>query len=850
MLGPPVLLRHGRPVRLRSRKVFPLLAYLALEGPQPRERLADLLWDSPRARSNLRVELHHMEALVPGLVTRLGGGLALGTVAVDARALLRAEEQGRLSAVHRLYRGPFLDLAIRGLTADLEEWILDRRQRFHALWRAASLALARRAQGEAALSYLRPLWSDDPLDGEAVRMMMGFLLRMGEPARALQVFHEHAKALERELGVPPDEATRKLAEQLRAGGLRAPGAKAPVFAGRERELAWLAEAVGSGGMAFVVGEPGIGKTRLLEEFVRRLKGPHLWLEGRPGDADVPFASLARALKRALGLGARPEPGVRRALAAFLPELGPVPRKSSPHRLRAALERFFAPFKNGDWVWLVDDLQYLDEESLRLLLGLLPEARVVLAYRTGTLPPLARAWTEHAVVSGRARMVWLGPLPPAAVVRMLGVDRARAADLARYTGGNPFFLTQLGGRRGVDAGADLRQLVRATLAAEPQPAQALMELATVAGATFNLPLAAEVLGLPLGEVAEAADGLERAGLFRRGVPAHDLIVEAVRETLPAAGRRRWHARLAQALAEEGVFSPAEVAHHFLEAGLEAEAARFFMAAAERSERGAAFRVALKQYEKALALAPPERRLAYGLASLDGRYRMLLALHEWEELKKLLDRADVLARLTGDPVLARRHRLGCAGYRFARGELKAALAETGALLEEGSLPPAEEATARYIQAAALQGLGDPKAALEEAQKAVQLHPDQGWELRGWAHNTAALCLLRMGKTKEAAEQNRIALRHFEAWGQLDGQANALRVFAEIAAAEGDLDRARAQFEEAIALARRSGSRRQLSYVLVAAVRFYREAGEGTRARALAAEGAGLGGPYQAFFEVLLG
>jgi len=373
---------------------------------------------------------------------------------------------------------------------------------------------------------------------------------------------------------------------------------------------------------------------------------------------------------------------------------------------------------------------------------------------------------------------------------------------------------------------------------------------VAGAAFDPGLAARVLGKRPVEVAEAADGLEREGFFRRGAPAHDLVVEAVLDGLSDPERRHWHLELARALEARPDCSPARVAYHYRAAGKRADAARLLMEAAARSERAYAYPDALEQYAEALRLAPRELRLSYELASLDPRYRMLLALMRWEELSRLLERVERLAARTADPELAIRGRLGWAGYRFARGELEEARRIVEGLLEgEAGLRPEHEATARYIRAVALQAEKRYEEALVEALGAVERYPDPAWAYAGWAHNTAAICLLALGDLGSATVHNRIAFDHFVEWGDLEGQANALRVFSQIAQAAGDHERAGIQIEEALALARRSGSVRELVHVLVVAVRYYRERGQDQKARHLAEEGARLGGPYRAFFEEFL-
>ncbi len=791
-----------------------------------------------------------MERRAPGLVICEGDTVRLGSLWVDANAFEEASVRGDAVQMHELYGGPFLDLVLEGLPSTMEDWIAFQRERLRELWRRALYERASDSDPQEALVYLLELLTEDPLDEKACYAAMRTYLHLGEPKRALDLYRQHANLLERELGIPPSAEMRTLAERARGGHPRPARSRAMRFVGRIAELEAMGKALAEGRAVLVSGEPGIGKTSLLHTFARQQGLRLLLIQGRPGDAAVPYASLTRMLKQLLAQGAKPETWAQRELALLLPELGEPPRTQNANRLFSAVAHAFRAFPERNWLWGVDDLQFVDRASflaLAALADLLPHTRVLIAFRTGTLSGAKLAWVNRWLTAGATELA-LGPLGAVEVAAMLGVSQKRAAYLARYTGGNPFYLTLVSRSKGEGKfAADPHAVVRSRVDELGARARKLLELASVAGASFDLPIAAEVLGLPLVEVAESADALERAGLFRRGAPAHDLVTEAALQALSGAARARQHLALARAMERLGGYAPAEVAHHYREGGEPAAAARLLMKAAERAEKSLAYRDALEQYREAIELAPPEERLAYELRSLEPRYRMLLALQEWDELERLLQRAEHLAAMTEDEDLAVMGRLGRAGYHFARLEMAHALQLLDALLAEKiSLRPEHRATALYLRAASLQMQREHADSLKAAMEAVRLHPDPGWEFRGWAHNTAAICLMVLGHLDAATKQNRLALQHFTTWGQLEGQANAFRVFAEISARRGANDRARKQFEQALRLARKSGSKRELAYVLASAVRFFQSTGDSMQAARLAREGFELGGPLKGFFE----
>ena len=847
-LGPPRLLRDGRPIPLRSRKSYALLVYLALEGPSGREPLADLLWEGERGRANLRVELHRIHEAAPGLLRRGRHTVEVVGADVDVRAFEQACREDAWETAYALYGGPFLE-GVEG-TARLEEWVLHRREQLREQRRRVLETLAGRADPAGALGYLLELRADDPLDEAACREAMRAYLRLGQPGKALELYQELAAFLERELNLPPDTATRALADAVRRGQAEPTPKRGPRFAGREAELEQLETAFEAGLGVIVSGEPGIGKTRLVAEFAR-LKGLRtLFLYGRPGDEEVPFATLTRSLQSLLGEGVELEPWVEKELARLLPELGPAARKKDPERLRAAVARVLAPVTGPEWLWGVDDLQYVDPATLRLLTALqqtLSPRPGVVTFRSGTLRPDAAAWVHDHLSQNRAVELKLRPLPPPAVARMLDVTPERAERLARYTGGNPFFLTQIAATEGAPLPpAKVLGLVQHRLLSASGTARRVAELAALAGPVFDHELAGAVLELRPLPLAEASDELERLGLFRDGRPSHDLVVEAVRETLSAPTQAFWHLAIAEALAARPHAPPALVAGHFRSAGHPERAVDHHVEAARAAARGFAYREALEQYERALTTAPEARRTELELATLEARYGLHLALLDDEGARTVLEEGERLATALNDAQLARWIRLGWAGLHFNHWRLDEARALAEALLAEGDLTAAQQAGALYIRAVALQARGEHAPALDDALRAAEVHPDPEWTYRGWAHNTAAISLLALGRPEDAGRENRTALHFFQTWGDLAGEANAERVFAQIAFESGRVEEAGQRFERARELAHRSGHRGVLGYVLAAMLLFFEASGDRARVRALAQEGAAIEGPYRAFFE----
>ena len=359
-----------------------LLAYLALPLGQahPRDKLAALLWGDMReaqARAGLRQTLFTLRKVLgdPEPLRLVGETVALepALVAADVWAFEQRVARGTREALEEavaLYQGDFLE----GLTLQeppFEEWLLTERLRLRelALEGLARLLTQQRDAGaldEAVQSALR-LVALDPLQEPVHRTLMRLYTQLGRRGAALRQYQLCVAALQRELRAEPDDETRALYQQIlkrqpahlsvtpphAAGpGPRARGRKGGSTAdtltaetplvGREVELAQLRDALqaalaGRGQLAAVMGEAGIGKSRLVAELVAEAsrKGARILL-GRCFETEqvLPFGPWINVL-RASRLAADGEmldrlgPVWRAELARLLPRSRQARRREPP-----------------------------------------------------------------------------------------------------------------------------------------------------------------------------------------------------------------------------------------------------------------------------------------------------------------------------------------------------------------------------------------------------------------------------------------------------------------------------------------------------------------------------------------
>jgi DNA-binding CsgD family transcriptional regulator len=412
--------------------------------------------------------------------------------------------------------------------------------------------------------------------------------------------------------------------------------------GRQAELSTLdrqldALAAHRGGAVHLTGEPGIGKTSLITELLRRAAGRGFrTFFGRAAEfeRDAPFGVFVEALER--DVGSVPLDDARRALlATVFPQLGP-PEAGHPderHRLLRTF-RWLLGVLTGDrpTVLALDDLHWADPASTDLACHLLHRGvdgplLLVLASRPAQSDSRLLAALREAERHDLALPVPVGPLSEGDAEALLG-DRVTSADRAalyRETGGNPFYLEQLAGP-GVAATADgVPAAVTAALRHEidtvSRQARVVLQAAALLGEPFDVDLAASTAEVPRGDALVALDELLGRDLVRPSPDArrfsfrHPIVRRAVHESAGLGWRLAAHGRAAEALAATGA-PAALLAHHVAQsARLGDERAIAVLTEAGRETANRAPASAARWFDSALRLIPEtadtrDRRLRLG------------------------------------------------------------------------------------------------------------------------------------------------------------------------------------------------------------------------------------------------
>jgi DNA-binding CsgD family transcriptional regulator len=443
-----------------------------------------------------------------------------------------------------------------------------------------------------------------------------------------------------------------------SSGGEAAGAPAapPPLVGRDatlRSFARVVEAACAGEFQFlaVVGEPGIGKTRLLTELatLTRERGfTSLWGRAAESEQMMPLSALIDALDDHVEaahaeLSGQLSSAQRGLLATVFPALaatltgedtGPDTHDDRSGMMRLRLYRAMRQLVDelaapAGLALVLDDVHWADPSSAEFLDHLVrhpPRGRVLVAvaYRPAQVSPRVAALVQ--AVGGHE--VAVGPLNLAEAAEFLGADvnRARGRALYEASGGNPFYLEALA-RMDRLAVSELPPSVRAALRVELSdlpPASRLIAQATAVAADEAEPALVAVAAERSEDVALAAlDDLVARDVLRPAAAGrfrfrHPLVRQAAYEYAEAGWRLGAHARLAAHLAAAG--APATVrAHHVeLSGSFGDRQAVTTLVAAARAVTAQAPETSAHWLSKALELTP------VGPSTLEVRWELLMEL----------------------------------------------------------------------------------------------------------------------------------------------------------------------------------------------------------------------------------
>ncbi|TMK97445.1 MAG: tetratricopeptide repeat protein [Actinobacteria bacterium] len=629
------------------------------------------------------------------------------------------------------------------------------------------------------------------------------------------------------------------------------------FVGREREVAVLEAGLsgadeGTGLLVQLIGEPGIGKSRLIEELIARAGGRRVLRAAcDPYESSTPYQSFRAMLRELAGIPAEvdAERGgeiLARTVAETAPDLLRwlpllavpvyVDVPSTPEtdqlelefkkvRVEEVTERLLSAMLPGPSVLIFEDVHWMDEASSDLLKRIASDVRdrpwlVCVSRRdqgTGFVP--LRSDGTFALV--------LSPLAAEAAVSLAKAATEASpltphhlAMLTERSGGNPLFLRELLLASRTSTGVEgLPATVEALLAAQidrlAAPDRALLRHASVLGASFQGHLLREVLPRDRGPSLDDAAVWRRLGEFLSREQGdlirfrHALIRDAAYEGLPYRRRQEIHARVGEVIERTAGPAAEEQAEllslHFFQAGTYDRAWAYSRLAGERAQSKFANVDAADFYRRAVESA---RRLG----GIDARAvaRVHQSLGDVSERTGMYEQAGAAYRaargLVKEDAVARARLLLKQGLLHERaGRHTSALTWYGRGLRalEGT-PPSREALSVRAQlsawyASSRRGQGRHDECIRWCLRAIEDGKESG-EMEAVAHAYRLLdwVYTAMGSPLAATYRD-LALPIYEQLGDLAGQSEVLNNLGMDAYFEG-------RWDEAVDLYRRSTEARQ--------------------------------------------
>ncbi len=507
ILGPPNIYHDDQIVQVNRQIPRAILYYLAAEpGVTAREKLLDLFWpdqDPERARTRLREALSRLRSSIPdpALIQatpevlwldknrsqvdldhywRLLESAGTASWSIPDRTPIPHPIATALEQAAYLWHGHYLLEGARlPSTPAFDEWLTTSNaqlieQQVRVLGRLATHAIAS-GNLMQAVEYIQFALEFDPLDEELVFQFISLRLELGQVQQARKAYEDFSALLLREMGMPPGPQLVALSQRInkpvrwRDSHLETtlnlhPTLELP-YIGRADVFLNMEQALQRGGLFYLQGPAGSGKSRLLQEFTRRRKGGYRILVARcrPNDSLLPLQSLIDTLRlqiRPDEWGSLPAPWLE-YLSIWIPELQEqltervmLPQANQQRAAQEAMRRLmFSLQQDRKLILIVDDIQWADEATIQTLAYLLDRppfetgALLILSGRGDYPNPYLESWLSVLIKDLQITTAELPGLSLAETHELCqaafrkNISEAFANQMYAKTAGNPYFILE-------------------------------------------------------------------------------------------------------------------------------------------------------------------------------------------------------------------------------------------------------------------------------------------------------------------------------------------------------------------------------------------------------------------------
>ena len=838
-----------------------LLTFLLLWPDQAhsRDKLASELWpeDPPgHGRRQLSDALYRLRQTIPEhWLEAQPEALTLHKVPdlwVDVwafRQLTDSDDEAALVEATVLYRADVLP-------EFEDEWLLPLRERMRDEMTAVLQKLAETAESKRhfvqAQQYYQRLIGLDELHEAARRGVMRSLAGQGRLKDALTTYRIFSQLLAEELHLSPAAETQHLAQQLQTErDLQKQALVEPAqtpFVGRIAErnqlLARLDEAqAGRGGLLMLLGEAGMGKTRLLESLAQSANWRGwqvVWGTGEEFSLPAPYDPLVAALSAAL-----PRPRLQQLmrlvptwwlafLARLLPELveqielPPLPESlQADDELPRALQAILSGLQQiAPHLLLLDDVQWADPAIWPLLTELQPllsemSLLIVLSGRTASLKEQAPVWqTIQSWEKTGAIVLHLDGLAPrilADLAKATGrelLSQAELAHLHQVSGGNPLLALNLLGQAGPITAVSQPQLLdmqRKRLSNLDDATLLGLQAAAILGYRFDYVLWESIVtGIGEGDLPVLAGELEQQRFLVLESDGyrfpHDTLRACVYEDIPTARRQLLHQRALVACAEYEPKGTQSLLNHAAQGKVVTAVVRYAHQAGQEALARFAYRDAITYFTQVVeAETMPEAALLH--RALVGRAKAYARLSEQELLAQDLQQLQLLNQQLAAaefqiPVLKMQ-----AEFAWIKGAQTEAMqmAQTGLALAQAVEDGRSEAVFLETLARVARNQGDFRLAQEWLEQARERYVDIG-DKTGHASALDKLANLayEAGQFEQSVTMHQQAATIYRQLGAVPYEARSLSGAALAQKAQGNYEQARQTHRQTLEIANRFGDR----------------------------------------------
>ncbi len=705
----------------------------------------------------------------------------------------------------------------------LDDWLRVQRER---LRRERADALAGHAavlqnQGELAraLRVSERVVTLAPLMEHGWRRLMRLHYLRGDRTAAVEAFERFEALLRRETGARPSVETQQLLAEIERAEQVVPSAsqivpvsliRPPLRVGRDREWKAMSRAWSAGRAFLMLGGAGIGKTRLLTDLLQAHAGARME-RSRPGDAQTPYAVLARLLRCVLPmLNTPPDEPTRAQLARIVPELGDAPAAPAQQALLwNATERLLhAATTSGLTALLVDDLHFADTATLDALRWLsassaLSDLHFGFASRPLEASPhatLLREWLDDSHRPERIEVALLTQADVEQLVGSLDMHPFAAPDIGErlfaHAGGHPLFTLEtlkdvlLHGRdlasEALPAPSTVQDLLESRLRELPADCTDLLRVAAVAGADLTVERAAKMLSCSPLDLALAWTRLETSNILAGQRFAHDLVHDSALRLVPTALRRVLHASLAAVLADDASVAPGRVAAHWQAAERWGEAGRRWFAAAVAARQAGRLVEEVELLDRAAAC---HAQAGDEAGEFESRAAVFYSVMLRQGAVAGLEALPALQALARTPA----QRLQCLLIRaealvdLERGS--EALGDTEAAMQQAQSQPAALSDALCLHGMALAQSGRAQEAVAIEEQAADVARTAGLKVQEQrAVRSLAYVLFTASRLDESVQVHRESLRLADVNGDQTEAANAAADIAGTLAVVGNVPESR--------------------------------------------------------------